>query len=50
MFFVCTGNCFPPELKWWIDEIQKVDKNVSIEKFKFSEETKLLQYDSPIKL
>lgn len=48
-FLFAQEIVFPPELKWWIDEIQKVDKNVSIEKFKFSEETKLLQYDSPIK-
>ena len=37
---------FPPELKWWICEIQKADKGVSLEKFKFSEERFIYEEDS----
>ncbi|MBQ3670748.1 MAG: hypothetical protein II921_04640 [Treponema sp.] len=29
---------FPPELKWWIFEIQKIDSTASVDKFTFSEE------------
>ena len=36
---------FPPELKWWICEIQKADKGVSLEKFKFSEERFIYEED-----
>lgn len=39
---------FPPELKWWIIEIQTIDKNVKIENFKFSEERLLFSQDAPI--
>ena len=38
---------FPPELKWWIDEIQSIDKNAKIENFKFSEERSISGQDSP---
>ena len=37
---------FPPELKWWICEIQKADKGVSLDKFKFSEERFIYEEDS----
>ena len=39
---------FPPELKWWISEIQSIDKNVKIENFKFSEKRSILNQDGPI--
>ena len=39
---------FPPELKWWIFEIQSIDKNVKIENFKFSEKRSILNQDAPI--
>jgi len=39
---------FPPELKWWLDEIQLIDKNASLDKFEFVEETTLLEFDAPV--
>lgn len=39
---------FPPELKWWLDEIQKIDKNVSLEKFEFYDECPLYEEDVPV--
>jgi len=27
---------FPPELLWWINEVKKINQNVSINDFKFS--------------
>lgn len=39
---------FPPELKWWIDEIQKIDSSASVEKFKFREETFIYQEDGEL--
>ena len=39
---------FPPELKWWLSEIQTVDKNAKVENFKFSEERTLLNLDAPL--
>lgn len=39
---------FPPELKWWIDEIQKVDPDVDVEKFSFSEERIISKESQPV--
>ena len=39
---------FPPELKWWIDEIQKVDPDVDVEKFSFSEERIITKESQPV--
>ena len=39
---------FPPELKWWLDEIQKVDESVSLDKFLFFEEKLILSDDDPL--
>lgn len=39
---------FPPELKWWLDEIQKIDKNVSLEKFEFFDEFFIYEEDGPV--
>ena len=36
---------FPPELKWWIFESQKIDPSASVEKFKFREETFIYEQD-----
>lgn len=39
---------FPPELKWWISEIQSINTSVKIENFKFSEKRSILNQDGPI--
>ena len=36
---------FPPELKWWLEEIQKIDTQVGVKKFKLSEERFILEED-----
>ncbi len=55
MVLLMSGICLsaqnfvlPPELKWWLYEIQKIDEDVRLDEFKFSEERFILEEDVPV--